>query len=354
MSGPTVFKVTEKIGPIGWLAKEPIDHREFYLDFTRWLAPNETIVSVSQYATVDSPDPCIGGWTVAYGAGCSCACPGEDDGTTTPPPLPTTYDGSRVLKSVPPVYLFEGATLGEGYEISNPHPSDDLWISDTTIAEPGKAGCYRVPPGGGTYVTPEEYRPLGPVSIWWQQPGHQVTARGWGGGIPMTPAELNPFRVAMATVEAGGKRAVMLIGGGAAGATYGLSVLAEAQPTQRRKIIDLLVCIGVPMVELQLPEPPPPPPFLYVKGSINLPIGTVGSVYVQNSSGGPITIGLPPMPNVDDDLNIKDIIGNATNFNITINTVDSSQIDDMSFYVLGYAYSALHIKWTGSRWNVMP
>jgi hypothetical protein len=353
MSGPSVFKVTEKIGPIGWLAKEPIDHREFYLDFSRWLASNETIVSVSQYATVNSPDPCIGGWSVAYGPGCSCACPGNGDDDPPTPPLPYAFDGSKTLGLTPPAYLFDGATPGEGYEISNPHPSDELWISDSTTAAPGKAGCYRVPPGGGTYVTPEEYRPLGPVSVYWTLPGHRVTARGWGSGVPMAPVDLYPLYVAMATVEAGGKRAVMLIGGGCAGMTYGLSVLAEAQPTQRRKIIDLLVCIGVPMVELRLPEPLPPPPFLYVKGSINLPIGTVGSVYVQNEAGSSITIGLPALPNVDDDLVIKDIVGNADTYNIVIQSVDGSMIDGQSFYVIMFKYGALHIKWTGTKWNIL-
>jgi hypothetical protein len=351
MSGPSVFKITEKIGPVGWLSKEPIDYREFYLDFSRWLATNETIVSVSQYATVANPDPCIGGWSVAFGPGCCCG-PGADD-TPTPPPLPYAFDGSQLMGLKNPVYLFDGATPGEGYEVSNPNPAADLWVSDTTEAAPGKVGCYRVPPGGGTYVTPEGYHPMGPVSVY-GGPLLRVTARGWGSGTPMNPVDLYPLHVALATVEAGGKRAIMMVGGGAAGQTYGLSVLAVSQPLQRRKVVDILFCIGTPMVELLLPTPPPPPPFQYVHGSIDLPVGTVGSIYVQNDSGGPITIGLPTMPNIDDDLNIKDILGNAIDYDIKIMPLDGSKIDDNPWYVLGYSYSALHIKWTGKNWSVMP
>jgi len=144
------------------------------------------------------------------------------------------------------------------------------------------------------------------------------------------------------------------VGGGAAGMTYGLSVLAVSEPLQRRKIIDLLFCIGTPMVDLQLPVPPPPPPFQYVKTHTDLPVGTVGSIYIQNETGEVLVLGLPQMPNVDDDLNIKDIIGNAAEHNILIHTLDGSRIDQEGFYVLAWGYGALHIKWTGAKWSIMP
>lgn len=75
--------------------------------------------------------------------------------------------------------LFSGTTPTNGFEICNPDPSEDLWISDSTTAALNGQGSYRVAPAGGTYTTPAGYKPIGVVSAYAATTGHKITARRW-------------------------------------------------------------------------------------------------------------------------------------------------------------------------------
>lgn len=75
--------------------------------------------------------------------------------------------------------LFGGATPSNGYEVVNPHATEELWVSDTTTAAANAAGCQRVAPNGGSYWTAEGYAPRGPVSVFGLTTGHPVTAKKW-------------------------------------------------------------------------------------------------------------------------------------------------------------------------------
>jgi len=98
-----------------------------------------------------------------------------------------SYDGSGIIPvGGGAVLLFDGVTPAGGYEICNIDEAADLWISDTTTAAAYGIGSFRIGAGGGTYVTPRNYRPLGPVSVFSNKAsGHRITARAWdevGGG----------------------------------------------------------------------------------------------------------------------------------------------------------------------------
>jgi hypothetical protein len=75
--------------------------------------------------------------------------------------------------------LFSGTTPTNGFEVCNPDPSEDLWISDSTTAALNGQGSYRVAPAGGTYTTPAGYKPIGAVSAIATTTGHKITARRW-------------------------------------------------------------------------------------------------------------------------------------------------------------------------------
>jgi len=281
MSGPTVFKVTEKLGPLGTLAKLPIDYREATLDFTRWLASGETVTSVSTHGIVVDPAPiCSGSWSIAFD--CSgCCAPAASRPDPLPMPRSDVYsvDGSTVL-GIGGVaqYLFGGATPLSGYEVSNPHPTEDLWVTDQGKAVIGAVGCFRVSYNGGTYTTPIGYAPMGPISIIGATANHKVTARAWGGTIPLGPSpdpDVNPLQVVVANVLPGGTKATLLIGEGTPGLTYGVSFLAVVAPSQRRKAIDLLVCVGMPLAEIVLAPTPPAisPTHQTITGNFDLAIG---------------------------------------------------------------------------------
>lgn len=107
------------------------------------------------------------------------------------------------------------------------------------------------------------------------------------------------------------------------------------------------------MVDIQLPTPPPVPLYQFVTGSIDLAFGSTGSIFVNNTSGGAITITLPPAPLVNHELDIKDIAGTAAMYNIVVDTPDGSLIDDMATYTIAYGFGNLGVIWTGSRWSIM-
>jgi hypothetical protein len=75
--------------------------------------------------------------------------------------------------------LFAGATPANGFEIINPDPSEDLWISDSAAAVINGTGSIRVPANGGSYRTPEAMKPFHKVSAIATTTGHKITARKW-------------------------------------------------------------------------------------------------------------------------------------------------------------------------------
>lgn len=357
MSGPTTFKVTERLGPLGTLAKMPVDHREAIIDFTRWLGAGEAVVSVEQHGiVVDPPATCNGSWSVAFDCG---GCP---PGTTPrPDPLPQpqgeaySVDGSTsIVTGGVPQFLFGGSTPLSGYEVSNPHPTEDLWVTDQGTASIGGVGCFRVSYQGGTYTTPLGYAPLGPVSVVGAVTGQNITARAWGGvtAPPAAPADpdTNPLVVHSAAVAPSGKQAVILLGQGTPGLTYAVSFLAIVSPTQRAKTVDILVCVGVPLVDIgSMPTPLPPPPYQFVIGTIDLVLGSTGNIFVNNTSSSSISITLPPAPLIGQNLVIKDVLGNAATYNIVIDATGYT-IDGVPTLTLRQNYSWAEITFTGVEW----
>jgi hypothetical protein len=74
--------------------------------------------------------------------------------------------------------IFTGTPVN-GFSISNPDPSNDLWVSDTTTAAANGTGSVRVSANGGYYATEPGYRPFHAVSIVGAVTGQKITARQW-------------------------------------------------------------------------------------------------------------------------------------------------------------------------------
>lgn len=75
--------------------------------------------------------------------------------------------------------LFNGVVPQNGFEICNPDATNDLWVSDSSVALANGQGSYRVVANGGTYTTPIGYGPVGPVSIVGAVTAQKITARRW-------------------------------------------------------------------------------------------------------------------------------------------------------------------------------
>ncbi len=92
----------------------------------------------------------------------------------------TGVDGSTTITTGGTAQaLFSGATPVHGYEVCNPDPSNDLWISDTTTAAANGQGSIRVALNGGCYTTPVGFAPPQAVSIVGPATGQKITARKW-------------------------------------------------------------------------------------------------------------------------------------------------------------------------------
>lgn len=75
--------------------------------------------------------------------------------------------------------LFSGTTPTNGFEVSNPDATEDLWVSDSGAAVINGQGSWRLGPNGGTYTTPGGYKPVGAVSVLGATTAHKITARRW-------------------------------------------------------------------------------------------------------------------------------------------------------------------------------
>ncbi len=90
------------------------------------------------------------------------------------------FDGSTTITAANTAqYLFGGVIPPNGWEIVNADPAADLWVSDSGVAVINGAGSIRVVANGGSYDTPNDYKPIGKVSIISATLGAKITAKYW-------------------------------------------------------------------------------------------------------------------------------------------------------------------------------
>lgn len=77
--------------------------------------------------------------------------------------------------------------------------------------------------------------------------------------------------------------------------------------------------------------------------------GFAGLVRVENTSAAPLTVVLPPAPTAGQCVLVKDAVGNAAAFPVTIDS-GGSLIEDSPSLVLFYNYSWVELFHTGAQW----
>jgi hypothetical protein len=92
-----------------------------------------------------------------------------------------------------------------------------------------------------------------------------------------------------------------------------------------------------------------PPTTDVATGSKTLAAGFTGVVRVENTSGAACTITLPSAPTSGNQITIKDSLGNATLYNITINGAGKN-IEGAATLVLRYNYNWVSIYYNGVQW----
>lgn len=74
--------------------------------------------------------------------------------------------------------LFGGIAPTNGWKVSNPHPTEDLWVADNNVTAAPNVG-FRVFANGGQYATEPGEKPSGALSIYGATTGHSFSARHW-------------------------------------------------------------------------------------------------------------------------------------------------------------------------------
>jgi hypothetical protein len=80
-----------------------------------------------------------------------------------------------------------------------------------------------------------------------------------------------------------------------------------------------------------------------------LPAGFTGFVWVENTSGVPVTVTLPGGPTQAQHVVVKDALGNAATLPITVNG-GGVTIEGQPTLVLIYGYSWVDLAFTGTQW----
>lgn len=92
------------------------------------------------------------------------------------------------------------------------------------------------------------------------------------------------------------------------------------------------------------------PAFLTITGTTALPPGFQGVVLVANATAAPMTVSLPLIPTQGQAIEIKDTLGNAGTYPITV-APTPAQIDGNPNYTLASDFASVEVYWMGSQWG---
>lgn len=93
--------------------------------------------------------------------------------------------------------------------------------------------------------------------------------------------------------------------------------------------------------------------FTSVTATTALPVGATGTLFINNGAAAAITITLPVGVVTGNNIDAKDIAGNANAYNITFNCSDGSLIDGAATFVFTLDYQAASFRWNGTGWSVL-
>jgi hypothetical protein len=120
-----------------------------------------------------------------------------------------------------------------------------------------------------------------------------------------------PLRFVDTRIGNGATSIILEVIAGTPQLSYVVSFVATAGISRRRREVDILVAIDKPFNPFMVspgdvaPDTPTEP--LIITESTALPLGFCGSVYLNNTTGAPVTVTLPPSPNLACKVTIIDV-----------------------------------------------
>lgn len=88
-----------------------------------------------------------------------------------------------------------------------------------------------------------------------------------------------------------------------------------------------------------------------VSGTVALPAGFTGSVYIANAGPGLATITLPPNPTTGQKVKLLDVLGSAATYATAIQSANGSTILGNAALTLQDNYQAVEMEWNGATWS---
>jgi hypothetical protein len=175
--------------------------------------------------------------------------------------------------------------------------------------------------------------------------------------VTQPPGDFYPLTVQSAAIAFSASQVQVRVSAGTPGLNYVVSVVATSSATQpRRKQVDCLVTIEMPlnpnMVSASAPDMTAVQPII-VNSSQTLPMGYNGRVYVENTSGAPITVTLPIAPTQLQRVAPVDIYGNAGQYPITYAAAPGDGIYGQPNFISDIAYDDLIFEWVGNDWIIL-
>lgn len=212
--------------------------------------------------------------------------------------------------------------------------------------------CWLDNEGIGAVSYPQiKAEPLAPVPTW--QNDYPLDATS----VTDVPEDLYPLTVIAEAVTGLSSKLEIRLGGGTPGVVYVVSALVRGATTMRRKQVDVLVSVQVPLNESMVGEvdiaPDEITPPLVVGGTATIPVNFSGRVYVENGTGLPITITLPAAPFVLQRIEPVDILGTFGTAPCTYVGAPANLIDGQTAFVTDIPHDDLIFEWTGSQWIVL-
>jgi hypothetical protein len=170
------------------------------------------------------------------------------------------------------------------------------------------------------------------------------------------PPDDYPLTIVSEAITTMGTHVDVRVNSGTPGFTYVVSILIVGATTRRRKQIDTLVAVEMPVNGLMVGpgqlDPDIIPPII-IAGSIALPMGFNGLVVLENSGNlTSLVITLPPNPDLGQLVEFIDALGKDGSYPVTFRGDGNVPVDgDLSVtFVSAINFDCLRFIWMGTNW----
>jgi hypothetical protein len=178
-----------------------------------------------------------------------------------------------------------------------------------------------------------------------------------GTTLTPVPADLYPLFFYRNNLIQEGRAVVLDMAAGTPGLTYVVSFVAKAGVSLRKREVDTLLVIDRPLNPNMVALGDSIPTYTYpmfITMTTALPLGFAGRLYVNNLTGAPMTVTLPPSPVLGDVVSVLDYGETATPYPCTFIGAFGSEAFSIpgENFISNISGDDLTFEWTGAYWAI--